>query len=114
VSSDIPHVMHYGLIYKVGDREYDKHWYFDFDVHKCTPWPGLEGKPKAGIFPPPPHPDKLPKKVRQLCLQQCCDLRAHYLDSSRHIPAYALLLSGCCWWLTLGPVAASAHTILLA
>jgi hypothetical protein len=57
--------MHYGLIYRVGDWQYDKHWYFDFDVHKCPPWEGLDGKPKAGIFPPPPHPDKLPKKVTQ-------------------------------------------------
>jgi hypothetical protein len=55
--------MHYGLIYRVGDWQYDKHWYFDFDVHKCPPWEGLDGKPKAGIFPPPPYPDKLPKKV---------------------------------------------------
>jgi hypothetical protein len=58
--------MHYGLIYKIGDWQYDKHWYFDFDVHKCPPWTGLDGKPKAGIFPPPPYPDKLPNKVRLL------------------------------------------------
>lgn len=64
--ADIPHVMHYGLIYKIGDWQYDKHWYFDFDVHKCPPWTGLDGKPKAGIFPPPPYPDKLPNKVRLL------------------------------------------------
>jgi hypothetical protein len=61
--ADIPHVLHYGLIYKIGDWQYDKHWYFDFDVHKCPPWTGLDGKPKAGIFPPPPYPDKLPNKV---------------------------------------------------
>ena len=63
VAADVPHVMHYGLIYRVGDWQYDKHWYFDFDVHKCPPW-DLKDKPKAGIFPPPPYPDKLPKKVR--------------------------------------------------
>ena len=54
--------MHYGLIYRVGDWQYDKHWYFDFDVHKCPPW-DLKDKPKAGIFPPPPYPDKLAKQV---------------------------------------------------
>lgn len=56
--------MHYGLIYRVGDWQYDKHWYFDFDVHKCPPWPKAE-KPKAGIFPPPPYPHQLPNKVRR-------------------------------------------------
>eukprot|EP00879_Flechtneria_rotunda_P011174 GHRR01011672.1.p1 GENE.GHRR01011672.1~~GHRR01011672.1.p1 ORF type:complete len:475 (+),score=141.48 GHRR01011672.1:1450-2874(+) len=58
----IPYVMHYGLIYHVANWTFDKHFYFDFDAHKCTPWDLTKEKPKAGIFPPPPHPDKLSKK----------------------------------------------------
>jgi len=68
--AEIPHVMHYGLIYRVGDWQYDKHWYFDFDVHKCPPWDTKAAKPKAGIFPPPPYPDKLPSKVCPDALSQ--------------------------------------------
>jgi hypothetical protein len=40
-------------------RSFDKHWYFQFDVHKCPPWPADAARPTAGIFPPPPHPDAL-------------------------------------------------------
>lgn len=73
--TEVPLVMHYGLIYKIGDWEFDKHWYFDFDVHKCPPW-DLKGKPKAGLFPPPPYPDKLPNKVLcGVCLDGLCTVQ---------------------------------------
>lgn len=61
--ADIPHVMHYGLVYHIGSWTFDKHWYFHFDAHKCPPWDLTAEKPDGGIFPPPPHPDKLSKKV---------------------------------------------------
>jgi hypothetical protein len=63
----MPRVIHYGLIYDVehkgGTWQFDKHWYFKFDAHACTPWDLKAQKPQAGIFPPPPHPSKLHHKV---------------------------------------------------
>jgi hypothetical protein len=63
----MPRTIHYGLIYDVeyngGKWSFDKHWYFDFDVHQCAPWDLSKEKPKHGVFPPPPHPSKLPHAV---------------------------------------------------
>jgi hypothetical protein len=67
--------------------DFDKHYYYGFDPLKCPPWPSWEGyttpmlrnlvgdalskarlgpppkpavaHPSEGIFPPPPHPDRL-------------------------------------------------------
>eukprot|EP00878_Enallax_costatus_P023272 GHUV01024743.1.p1 GENE.GHUV01024743.1~~GHUV01024743.1.p1 ORF type:complete len:564 (+),score=175.47 GHUV01024743.1:251-1942(+) len=55
----IPYIIHYGLIYHVNSWTFDKHFYFDFDAHKCTPWELNTDRPKAGIFPPPPGPANL-------------------------------------------------------
>eukprot|EP00775_Hariotina_reticulata_P011815 gene11815-11959_t len=68
--SYVPHVIHYGLVYHVGDWSFDKHWYFHFDAHKCPPWDLSKERPEAGIFPPPPSPDKLSQK----------DFLTHYKD----------------------------------
>jgi hypothetical protein len=62
--TDIPYVLHYGLIYHVGGWTFDKHFYFDFDSHKCPPWDLAADRPKGGIFPPPPGPKQLERKVR--------------------------------------------------
>jgi hypothetical protein len=56
-------VLHYGLIYHVGGWTFDKHFYFDFDSHKCPPWDLAADRPKGGIFPPPPGPKQLERKV---------------------------------------------------
>lgn len=60
--NSIPYVLHYGLIYHVGGWTFDKHFYFDFDSHKCPPWDLNQDKPKGGIFPPPPGPKQLERK----------------------------------------------------
>jgi hypothetical protein len=44
-------------------RSFDKHWFFQFDVHKCPPWNLDVARPMEGLFPPPPHPDRLKSKV---------------------------------------------------
>lgn len=52
----------------------------DFDVQQCPPWNLTVDRPKAGTFPPPPHPDKLTNKVRskpcysQGAVQECSTL----------------------------------------
>ena len=60
-----PHVLHYGLLWTVGDDyAFDKHWYYDFDPFLCPPWnlddssPDKEGQRanKGGLFPHPPSP----------------------------------------------------------
>jgi hypothetical protein len=61
--TDIPYVLHYGLIYHVGGWTFDKHFYFDFDSHKCPPWDLAVDRPKGGIFPPPPGPKQLERRV---------------------------------------------------
>lgn len=33
----IPKLMHYGLLFEVGNYSFDKHWHYDFDVTKCPP-----------------------------------------------------------------------------
>ena len=45
--ADIPHVIHYGLHWKLDDWEFDKHNYFDFDPFKCPPWPAWQGYERA-------------------------------------------------------------------
>lgn len=60
-------MLHYGLRWEVPhmDWEFDKHWYQDFDVLACPPWPAVDatGRPKQGLFKHPPHPSKLQSKV---------------------------------------------------
>jgi hypothetical protein len=59
----VPRVLHYGLLYEVKSKlglwQFDKHWYLDFDMHKCPPWDLDAARPMAGLFPPPPGPDDL-------------------------------------------------------
>jgi hypothetical protein len=53
--------------------EWDKHWYFHFDITVCPPWNLTNWRTvKAGIFPPPPHPSKLGRKVGGLCVWSMC------------------------------------------
>lgn len=54
------------------DWTFDKHWHFGFDASKCPPWDLAVDKPKAGIFPPPPHPSKLKSKVRWRTFEILC------------------------------------------
>ena len=60
-----PHVLHYGLAWKVGDHyTFDKHWYYGFDPFLCPPWNLGDDPPdeagqrsnKGGLFPHPPSP----------------------------------------------------------
>eukprot|EP00775_Hariotina_reticulata_P010387 gene10387-10545_t len=59
----VPRVMHYGLLYSVayknGTWSWDKHWYHEFNVHKCPPWNLEVQHPLEGLFPAPPGPDQL-------------------------------------------------------
>lgn len=56
-------MLHYGLLYSVvstnGKWTWDKHWYHEFDVHKCPPWNQDIPKPQEGLFPHPPLPGEL-------------------------------------------------------
>lgn len=61
-----PHVLHYGLLWNVGDGySFDKHWHYDFDPFLCPPWnlddvqPNEQGHRavKGGLFPHPPSPN---------------------------------------------------------
>lgn len=61
--ADPPKVIHAGLLIEAGDWQFQKHWYQDFDVQQCPPWNLTVNRPNAGIFAPPPHPDKQPNKV---------------------------------------------------
>jgi peptidyl serine alpha-galactosyltransferase len=82
--------------------DFDKHYYFGFDPMKCPPWRSWEGyntsrlrglagealakarlrpppKPTAphpteGIFPPPPHPDRLAKRSQPTYVERYRDL----------------------------------------
>lgn len=64
----VPRVLHYGLLYSVmsihGKWEWDKHWFHEFDVHKCPPWDLNVPRPQEGVFPPPPGLDELLPNVR--------------------------------------------------
>jgi hypothetical protein len=54
-----PRLLHYGLHWTIKEWEFDKHWYYDFDIYKCPPWDLSPKRPMAGLFPIPPHPSKL-------------------------------------------------------
>jgi hypothetical protein len=62
-TAGVPRVLHYGLLYSVvakdGKWTWDKHWFHEFDVHKCPPWKLDIPRPQEGIFPHPPRPDDL-------------------------------------------------------
>jgi len=70
----IPSVLHYGLVYSIGDYRFDKHWFYTFDPMRCPPWDSMlddMGRPRAGILPTPPGPEQLPsgrgfKRLRYL------------------------------------------------
>lgn len=66
LTAGIPYVLHYGLLWHVNSWTYDKHFFFDFDAHKCPPWDLSVDRPQAGIFPPPPGPKEITQKVGQL------------------------------------------------
>ena len=60
-----PHVLHYGLLWNVGDDyAFDKHWYYNFDPFLCPPWnldnsksgDEMQRANKGGLFPHPPSP----------------------------------------------------------
>ena len=60
----VPKVMHYGLLFAVGEYQFDKHWHYDFDVTKCPPWDLSDPKHRtAGVFAHPPRPSELKNKV---------------------------------------------------
>ena len=65
----IPSIMHYGLLFNIGNYEFDKHWFQSFDPLACPPWNpsknhGGRSIPSGGILPPPPHPAALPLSSR--------------------------------------------------
>lgn len=66
----VPRVLHYGLLYSVvstkGKWTWDKHWFHEFDVHKCPPWDLEVEHPQEGLFPHPPLPGELLPHVSSL------------------------------------------------
>ncbi|KDD72921.1 hypothetical protein H632_c2730p0, partial [Helicosporidium sp. ATCC 50920] len=65
--SFLPMVLHYGLLYKVKNTEYqfDKHWYGKHDALACPPWKersmgdNKRNVRSTGLLPAPPHPDSI-------------------------------------------------------
>eukprot|EP00803_Ostreobium_quekettii_P007841 evm.model.scf_634.5 EVM.evm.TU.scf_634.5 scf_634:44918-46053(-) len=46
--ADIPRLLHYGLILKVKDYSYDKHWHTMFDAFQCPNWDVKHGAVESG------------------------------------------------------------------
>ena len=63
--SEIPKLMHYGLLFEFGGYKFDKHWQYQLDLSICPPWELKEQEQKgrtAGLFAHPPSVSDLKKE----------------------------------------------------
>ncbi|MEW5312642.1 MAG: hypothetical protein WDW38_004261 [Sanguina aurantia] len=99
----IPKLLHYGLMFDVGNYTFDKHWHYDFDVTKCPPWDLTDPKHRtAGVFEHPPRPSTLVKKTfisyykDLICIETVATLNAGFCDYHlSHCPPSEQLVSVC-------------------
>eukprot|EP00873_Tetraselmis_striata_P002928 jgi/Tetstr1/423192/TSEL_001312.t1 len=63
-----PDIMHYGILFNIGEYRFDKHWYTNFDILSCpAPNPAPNPThPLTGLLPPPPRPSELPPAAAPL------------------------------------------------